>query len=372
MAKRTNTAVWLEKYGRWQINVQKDGIRKTFTSSIPGRNGQREANRKADDWLDDNIDNASVRCDRLYDMWIEELKSTTSRSYWEQYAMYGRTRILPEIGRMKIERLTEQHLQNVINTGYKDGLAKKTLQNIKGCMTAFIKWCRKNKATTLFVENLTIPRNAEVGERSILQPSDLSVLFESDQTESHGKQCTELYINAYRFEVVTGLRPGEVIGLKWSDIHGQRLEIRRSINVYGEETKGKNTNARRIVALSPIASGILADQDALCRENGLKSEYVFCNEDSDHIAQSTYRHRWARYCIVNKITTTTPYELRHTFVSMMKQLPEGTLKQLVGHSRDMDTYGVYSHELDDDTKRTAAMLQETLSRYILADKKTHF
>ena len=47
MAKRTNTAVWLEKHERWQINVQKDGIRKTFTSSIPGRNGQREANRKA-------------------------------------------------------------------------------------------------------------------------------------------------------------------------------------------------------------------------------------------------------------------------------------------------------------------------------------
>ncbi len=370
MAKRTSTAVWLEKYGRWQINVQKDGIRKTFSSSIPGRNGQREANRKADDWLDDNIDNASVRCDRLYDAWIEELKVTTSRSYWEQYAMYGRTRIIPEIGRMKIDRLTEQHLQNVINTGYKDGLAKKTLQNIKGCMTAFVKWCRKNKATTLFVENLTIPRNAEVGERSILQPEDLAVLFRTDENEDHGKLVQDTYINAYRLEVVTGLRPGEIIGLRRSDIKGDRITIRHSINAYHEETKGKNTNARRVIALTPIAALILADQEKLRQQNDYKSDYVFPNELDDFIRPQTYRRRWQRYCKHNKITMTTPYELRHTFVSMMKNLPEGTLKQLVGHSRSMDTYGVYSHEMQDENKRTAAMLQDVLSEYI-DPKKTH-
>lgn len=38
--KRTNTAKWIESRGRWQINVQKDGIRKTFVSSKPGRTGQ--------------------------------------------------------------------------------------------------------------------------------------------------------------------------------------------------------------------------------------------------------------------------------------------------------------------------------------------
>ena len=51
--KRTNTAKWVESAQRWQINVQKDGKRKTFTSTKPGRTGQREANAKADAWLDD-------------------------------------------------------------------------------------------------------------------------------------------------------------------------------------------------------------------------------------------------------------------------------------------------------------------------------
>ena len=55
MGRRTNTAVWLPNQNRWQIKVQKDGVRKTFTSAKPGRTGQREANRKADLWLDEGI-----------------------------------------------------------------------------------------------------------------------------------------------------------------------------------------------------------------------------------------------------------------------------------------------------------------------------
>ena len=58
--KHTNTTVWSESRNHWQINVQKDGIRKTFTSSLPGHAGQKECNEKADAWLDDNItDNKS-------------------------------------------------------------------------------------------------------------------------------------------------------------------------------------------------------------------------------------------------------------------------------------------------------------------------
>lgn len=61
MGKRTNTAVWSDKYKRWQVNVQQDGKRRSFYSSTPGRKGQREANAKADAWLDNGIENTSTR-----------------------------------------------------------------------------------------------------------------------------------------------------------------------------------------------------------------------------------------------------------------------------------------------------------------------
>ena len=55
MGKRTNTAQWVESTQRWRVSVQKDGVRKQFYSNKPGRTGQREANAKADAWLDDGI-----------------------------------------------------------------------------------------------------------------------------------------------------------------------------------------------------------------------------------------------------------------------------------------------------------------------------
>ena len=42
MKKRVNTAFWVEKEKRWCIAVQKNGTRKRFYSSTPGRTGQRE------------------------------------------------------------------------------------------------------------------------------------------------------------------------------------------------------------------------------------------------------------------------------------------------------------------------------------------
>ena len=78
MGRRTNTAVWLPNQNRWQIKVQKDGVRKTFTSAKPGRTGQREANRKADAWLDEGIINTRITVEKAYTQWLKEVKTTTS------------------------------------------------------------------------------------------------------------------------------------------------------------------------------------------------------------------------------------------------------------------------------------------------------
>ena len=82
MGKRTNTATWSEKYKRWQINVQRDGKRRSFYSSTPGRTGQREANAKADAWLDDGIEGGNIRVSALYKDFIASQKKSTGQSHW--------------------------------------------------------------------------------------------------------------------------------------------------------------------------------------------------------------------------------------------------------------------------------------------------
>lgn len=344
MGKRTNTAVWMGKQNRWQIKVQKDGERKTFTSSKPGRVGQREANAKADAWLDEGITDTSARISALYESWFEQLQITTSRSNWYPVQTRWKNHILPAIGNRKISAINEQMLQDAINAAYAKGLSKKYLTSMCADMRAFFKYCRKRKVTSFIPEDLKPPAGARSKGKNILQPSDLIKLFNSDNTFLRGKECFDEYVNAYRFEILTGMRPGEIIGLCWSDIKGRTVFVKRAINRFGEETQGKNENAVRSFKMSDMAYRAIQDQRALTGGQGS----VF-----NIVSTAGYYGRWKKYCAHNEITPISLYEMRHTFVSIVKNLPAGQVKPIVGHSEDMDTFGIYGHELNGDDDAVA-------------------
>lgn len=170
MGKRTNTAVWMEKQQRWQIKVQKNGERRAFTSATPGRTGQREANRKADAWLDDGIANTRVLVENVYVQWIGELKLTTSRSNWEPVESRWKVWVKPVIGRRRVEDLTEAQMQTAVNRGYAGGLSRKYLRSMCADLRAFCKWMRLGKMSTLYPESLHVPKGARSREKTILQP----------------------------------------------------------------------------------------------------------------------------------------------------------------------------------------------------------
>ena len=58
---RKNEAKWIESRRRWQINVQKEGVRRTFTSTTAGVKGKIQAEKKADAWLAGQALDSSVR-----------------------------------------------------------------------------------------------------------------------------------------------------------------------------------------------------------------------------------------------------------------------------------------------------------------------
>ena len=71
MAERKSEAAWIESRSRWQINVQAEGVRKTFTSSMPGRRGKADAERKAERWLDDHTSAERTRVDALLSQYVD-------------------------------------------------------------------------------------------------------------------------------------------------------------------------------------------------------------------------------------------------------------------------------------------------------------
>lgn len=360
MGTRTNTAKWVESRKRWQINVQKDGTRKTFTSSIPGRNGQREANAKADAWLDQDLLPSSARVEQLYEEFLKKVKETTS---WSNYRpMLGRwkNKIAPVIGGRRITQLNDGNLQDVIDQAVAGGYSRKSAQNLRADLRSFLKWCRQHKYTTLAGEYLSIPKGAAVEQRQILQPRHLTILFNVDSTVLHGRRQPDDLVNAYRLAVLTGLRPGELHGLQWADVEGNKLCLRRAINSYGEYTRGKNDNALRAVPLSPIAQQVLEKQRQLVDTHPSAPVFpITCLQ--------TFLSRWKAYCKANGLPLIRAYDMRHTFVSMAASLPEGHLKQLVGHSPSMDTYGVYKHDVDGEDALITAELEKVFRNFIPTD-----
>lgn len=358
MKKRTNTAEWQECTNRWRIRVQKNGVMKSFYSSTPGRTGQREANAKADAWLDDSIRDGRKKVSVLYAEWLEDLSLTSGTSYLEQCTKYGDYYLLPVIGNLRIEELTEGDLQKAIDMSFKKRclkkerqrsslnkpLSRKTLMTIRSTANSFLKWCRKNRYTTLNPE-LTIPKNARMGEKKILQPSGLRVLFSVDTRLLYSKRVFDDYIYAYRFAVSTGVRPGELVGLWYGDIKGNTVNLRRSINTHEEETTGKNENSIRSFDMCQQAREAYEAQVQFLKDSGVELNY---NTPLFQIpCQRSLKRRWEKYQASNGITpAVTLYEMRHTFVSMEAgALTDGQLKMLVGHSKNMDTFGVYRHEI---------------------------
>lgn len=366
MKKRTNTAFWVEKESRWCIAVQKNGTRKRFYSSTPGRTGQRDANAKADAWLDDSIRDGRKKVATLYAEWVEELKLTCGTSYVIQCNKYGEYYILPVCGNIRIDELTEGDLQKAIDMSFKKRclkkggkrtsdkpLSRKTLMTIRSTEISFVKWCRRNKYSALFPE-LSIPKNARMGKKNILQPSALKILFDVDSRLYYGKRVFDEYIYAYRFAVATGVRPGELVGLWYGDIKGNTVNLRRSINRMDEETTGKNENAIRSFDMGKEAREAYEAQTALLKASGIPLNYTTSLFQIQN--QRALFKRWKKYQKDNGIEPqVTLYEMRHTFVSVESGvLTDSQLKMLVGHSKNMDTAGVYRHELDGQREDLAA------------------
>ncbi len=358
---RINEAAWLEKYNRWQIKVQKDGVRKTFTSSKEGKKGKIECEKKADKWLKQNVANYNARFWTTYQKYLAETKLLTSTSNYKNLDSLGRVWLKPQLEHRRLNGITCQMWQDCINSAYKAGRSKKTLKNIRGAISNFRKYAKKCGYDLLPCDDLTIPKNAISKEKHILQPEDLKKLFSKEYNDN-------FYIHAFRFFVLTGLRRGELCALSKENIKDGIIHITQSLNYLGEITSGKNSNANRYFAITPLQQQCLDAQSEMLKDLGIISPYVFCGKSGKMLDSNYLFKKWKQFSVPIGINCTL-HELRHTFISINQStVPETLLKRVVGHSKSMDTFGIYGHVVDGDVEKAANMIDHTFN-VLLSNKK---
>lgn len=361
--KRAAEARWDELRGRWQINVQKDGARKTFLSSVKGRRGKADAEAKADEWLEAHTA-SDVRFDQEWDHYLDVVRSTTGIANATKIESMGRLYLLPIIAHTKLSNITSAKWQSCIDSAFKAGLSKRSCENVRAIITSFYRHCKKARLPLEEPFSLTIPRGARRAVRKILQPNDLRLLFSEDSITHYNKPQECFYIYAFRLIVILGLRRGELCGLRSADLKKNILHIQRSINSINEITTGKNENANRYIALPQRAQRVLEDQKRMLKRYGIVSPWLFPSIEGEQTESNSLYKYWYTYRNQHGIRSSL-HELRHTMVSVLKSdVPEALLKMMVGHSEAMDTHGVYGHVLNGDLERTARIVDDVYNRIL--------
>ncbi len=163
-------------------------------------------------------------------------------------------------------------------------------------------------------------------------------------------------------EILTGLRPGEVLGLQRDDYDRSTgaITINRSINSRGKVTPGKNKNARRAIVLTDDVKKILDEQ--LDDTEYLDSEWIFCNRIGLAPSQDSLRDTLKILVKEHELPDgITPYSLRHTFYSHTEAyLPDRIIKGIFGHSDKTDGHSIYgNHEVAGEAQEAAKRLSVT-------------
>lgn len=363
--KKLSPPTWDAQNHRWKKTAYCNKVYKTFYSTKKGATtAEREITLAINAWKEkmEGLTGSGhlSPMSKVKDVYIDfklDIESRTSKANWHTVEWRFESWTLPVIGNLSVLDLNDGILQKVINNAYTKGhLSRKTLLNMRADMASFLKFCRKNQLTSYRPEDIDIPKSAQKKEKRILQPDELKVLFSVDTSIINNRRVLEPYIYGFRLQVLHCLRPGEVGGLKKSDRVGDIVRIQRSINSEKELTRGKNDNAVRAFQLSELGKECWDKQAALS-----PSEWLFPGFITD-----SYRRRLRSYCLSNGLPVISPYELRHTSFSVMQALPEGLVKAAGGHSRNMDTFGVYGHQVRGDMELTAQLLQERFA-HLLGD-----
>ena len=198
--------------------------------------------------------------------------------------------------------------------------------------------------------SLYIPKGHSKKEKEILTQEDVRRLLEPSELFYH-----PLFV----FLLMTGMRPSEALGLKVSDIDSDRVFIRRGVNAKNLITEGKNENARRMIPLGNMASRVIRETIHRNEELNLHTDWIFCSPDGSMGNQSTMRNHWLKLKEERGLHGSV-YSLRHTFISMMKNvMPEQMIKDIVGHSISMTTFETYGHLVDSDKVKAAKIIDLT-------------
>ena len=327
------------------------------TAKKEGKQGATESEMTVGEWLD---------------RWLEKYaRPTIKLSTYCSYELYIRAHIKPQLGERTMQSVQVDDLQGFFNDrrengNLKDegGLSPKTLANMRNMLhLSFSQAIRSHLIRDNPVEGVRLPK-AEKKEMRVLNRD------EQDKLERAAKYAEEPAAFGIIFDLFTGIRLGELCGLRWCNVQMEDktffvCETRNRLPNYDDNIEAstsvktlpttKTSNSRRTVyILDELYRDMLAykaAQDALARKmpGYNRDGYVFCQSNGQPYEPRTYQDLFKRCVRQAGIKDANFHSLRHTFAT--RSLEQGmdivTLSRLLGHATPSITMDKYGHALEE-------------------------
>lgn len=308
--------------------------------------------------------------------WLDEhlADGRQSERTVDNYRWAVERHIVPELGRIPLVDLSPLDVERLLKAKRREGLAANSVNRIRSVLVQSLKLAERYELVRRNVAAVTdtTPTDAKTG-RSLTAEEARALL---DAAEGHR------YAPAFTCQLMLGLRPGEALGLLWSDVDldTRRLTVARSLKRLPKSDgrperlelgPPKTPGSYRTVDLpAPVVAALIDQRRAQAAErlrvgaHWLDLDLVFANELGGYVDPSNYRRELAKVTDAAGLGHWSPNELRHSAVSLLSAagVPLEQIADLVGHSSTRMTSSVYRHQVTDSVAAAVAPMEQLFGR----------
>ena len=311
------------------------------------------------------------------DKWLDEYMIFTVReSTLDGYRSLTNNQVKRFLGNKPLSSLTTADIQKFYNRIKKDGRVKKDRvcgHELSDSVVRGIHMMLHEALDTAVKERLipknptngtTVPKN-NYAEKQILGDEQLDRFMDAIKTE-------EYWYDFFYVEIMTGLRKGEICGLKWSDIDfaSGTLRVQRSVS---QKTGGgvkvgetKTQTGTRTIQMPPSVATVLQN-----RKQTALTEWVFPDAlHPEYPISPASAYRKLKVILKHAdLPLIRFHDLRHTFATHATKIgvDPKTLSGILGHTNASFTLDRYSHVTGDMQKNASAIVGNMMKRMMIKE-----
>ena len=303
------------------------------------------------------VTDKTLTVETFFSHWLDtEHRESIAPSTYRRYSSLMKTHILPVIGKIKLSELTRSELSRVLTTMSQSGQSSRSQQQARAVL---ILVCREAFESGALVQNPALGLRSIKLQSSPISPLTLDEVKRLLSTYSGTAMGARLHI-----ALLCGLRQGEALGLRWTDIDLENRSIRitqqmQLVNGQAVSVPLKTTRSTRTVILTDeTAKELSLLQSSTQENNGL----VFTADNGRPLSPHTDYNNWQRALKLCGIAPKRLHDARHTAATLMYSQGVGieTISRALGHSSSAITSRLYVHSAEGPLKSAADALQVLL------------